>query len=294
MFYPGLRKTLRDLPVDTNLVGDDYYDFLSSFPVYNWSSLENIPTSRHLTIGYVWRYFGLQAQQEAAANPRLDRDSILLEKISVQLGSDTILHQLALTSFLNYCLSNYDLSKYHRYARQWIGEELTFSFLVDPLQARARALEKQIDHPQLTTNTILEKFAEGRDDQLLAQILERNRGKTVYIDVWATWCGPCLVEMPQSKALHTELAEEDIAFVFLCIESPEQAWQPTLARLQLPGQHYLLTKEQSNSLRHAFGIVGIPFYILVDRDGNILEQGSHLRPGRKETREKLIRATSGK
>lgn len=52
----------------------------------------------------------------------------------------------------------------------------------------------------------------------------------------------------------------------------------TLSLHQLAGQHYLLTRQQSQEMRKLLGIQGIPFYALIDAKGILIEKGNHLRP----------------
>jgi len=110
------------------------------------------------------------------------------------------------------------------------------------------------------------------------------------VDCWATWCGPCKTEMPYSKELSKQMVDKEVAFVYLCLDSEEKQWKATLSELQLNGQQYFLTKDQSTDFRKAFEISGIPFYFLVDSKGAIVEKGSHLRPNNvKEKIEKLLK-----
>jgi hypothetical protein len=76
-----------------------------------------------------------------------------------------------------------------------------------------------------------------------------------------------------------EFSAENVAFVYICINSEEPKWKAMLSKLQLGGQHYLLTNAQSNAFRNAFAITGVPHYFLIDKQGTIFENGSALRPG---------------
>jgi hypothetical protein len=84
--------------------------------------------------------------------------------------------------------------------------------------------------------------------------------------------------MPNSKMVEEEMKNEDVAFVYICLESEEQKYKATIAKLQLGGQHYFLSYQQSREIRTLFEISGIPFYLLIDKNGVIIEKGSHLRP----------------
>ena len=110
-------------------------------------------------------------------------------------------------------------------------------------------------------------------------ILSVNKGKVIYIDCWATWCGPCKAEMPNSKVLMKQMAGKEVTFVYICIDSPEKLWKSNLSELQLEGQHYFLSDKQSNDFKKLFNVNGVPFYFLIDKNGLFVESGTHLRPG---------------
>ena len=121
---------------------------------------------------------------------------------------------------------------------------------------------------------------------MINNIRSDNKGKIIYIDCWGTWCGPCRAEMPHSKKLMDELKDKNICFIYLCVDSDEKQWKASLAEFNLGGQHYFLSKQQSSDLKEIFEIQGIPYYILIDKTGTIVEKGSHLRP--LSVKEKII------
>ena len=137
-------------------------------------------------------------------------------------------------------------------------------------------------------DTVLTKLDDRPVKDLLDDIISKNKGKVIYIDCWATWCSPCLAEMPNSKTLMQEFKGKDVAFVFLCLNSQEDVWRSTVDSLKIEGQHYFLSKKQSNDLRFLLKLQGIPYYILYNKDGAVLEQPT-LRPSMmKEKIYKLI------
>ncbi len=83
--------------------------------------------------------------------------------------------------------------------------------------------------------------------QLLDSVVATNIGRVICVDCWGTWCKGCLEEMPYIKQLMSELEGENVAFVFLCMESKKSNWEKVIKKLQLGGQQILLTKEQGNS-----------------------------------------------
>lgn len=121
-------------------------------------------------------------------------------------------------------------------------------------------------------------------DSLIKTLVDTNPGKALYIDIWATWCGPCKKEFPHSKKLFTEIDREKIQMVYFCIRSPEENWKKTIKEHELPGQHYLIEEETYKKFTNVYGIKmdGIPHYLIVGKDGKIINKNAP-RPSSEET-----------
>ena len=99
--------------------------------------------------------------------------------------------------------------------------------------------------------------------------LEDLKGKYVYIDVWATWCGPCCAEIPHLKTLEEKFEGKNIHFVSISVDGSKAAWINKVRQDQMGGiQLYGGAKAQ---IMKDFKIQGIPRFILLDRDGKVIE-----------------------
>ena len=101
------------------------------------------------------------------------------------------------------------------------------------------------------------------------------RGKYLYIDLWASWCGPCRREAPHLKRLAERFAGRDILFVGVSVDTDRAAWEKALDEEQLPGLQLWL--DPSSSFAEDYGVESIPRFILLDKEGHIV-QADMLRP----------------
>lgn len=95
------------------------------------------------------------------------------------------------------------------------------------------------------------------------------KGKYVYIDVWATWCGPCCAEIPHLQKLEQKFATRNIAFVSISCDRNKEAWKKMIGEKQLGGIQ--LNGGENSDFMKAYMIRGIPRFILLDREGKILD-----------------------
>lgn len=119
------------------------------------------------------------------------------------------------------------------------------------------------------------------------------KGKYVYVDVWATWCGPCKREIPFLKEVEEKYHGKNIAFVSLSVdddrrsgswEKAEQDWKKMIADKNLGGIQILAPKGWSSEFVQGYKIQGIPRFILIGPEGTIID-ASAPRP----SDEKLIK-----
>lgn len=102
--------------------------------------------------------------------------------------------------------------------------------------------------------------------------LEDLRGKYVYIDVWATWCGPCLAELPSLKKVEEKFHGKNIEFVSISIDTKKdyEKWKKFVVTKELGGVQLFADNDWNSEWVKAYGITGIPRFILLDRKGNVI------------------------
>lgn len=108
-------------------------------------------------------------------------------------------------------------------------------------------------------------------DQFFDELVKPYKGKVVYIDFWAPWCGPCMSEMPNSKELQQELAGKAVVFLYIGISCTKQSWENTIKDKGIAGEHYFANDNDGKLLSEKFNISGIPHYVLVDKNGKVAD-----------------------
>ena len=200
-------------------------------------------------------------------------DSIKIFGI-MELVSDPLLRQIMLTNFFDTKFEKNDVYAYDRY-RALVDACIKEPFLKEPLTRKYR----RIVDARVPAKTVLYNMTDATHlsgNNILDDLIRKNKGKLLYIGFWATWAGQCFSEMYPTKDLQNEFSENDIELVYFCLESEDAYWKSSVYNKMPGGQHYLLSKKQSADMRTLFGIKNLPFYLLIDRNGVVREKGNHL------------------
>lgn len=111
----------------------------------------------------------------------------------------------------------------------------------------------------------------GNATELLSNLKSAFKDKALLLDFWATWCAPCLSEMPYSIKLQNEAKNLPIEFIYLCTSnnSSIDKWKSKIAELKIPGIHIFVNESIENELMGFFSATGFPSYRLINSDGAI-------------------------
>lgn len=100
--------------------------------------------------------------------------------------------------------------------------------------------------------------------------LEDLKGKLVYIDVWATWCGPCMREAPYFQQLTEDFAGKGVVFLGVSIDDSEEAWMKYLNKKQPTSVQIFADKAWASSICSDYNISSIPRFLLIGKNGEII------------------------
>lgn len=143
------------------------------------------------------------------------------------------------------------------------------SSLKEKLNERKQQIEKQ---PDFSISQIIN--ATGQEKEIIGQffpnLISTHQNKVLYIDIWATWCGPCRKEFSFTPMLHEYFKDKPVSFINLCLSSDWSEWIKSLNDLKIGGENYYFNKAQSQILKNKLRFSGFPSYLIVDQNGQII------------------------
>lgn len=103
--------------------------------------------------------------------------------------------------------------------------------------------------------------------------LESFKGKYVYIDIWATWCGPCMREIPFLQTLEEKYHDKNIAFVSISIDKQTdfKKWESVVKEKNLGGVQLFADNDWNSDFAKSFNVTSIPRFILIDPNGKVVK-----------------------
>lgn len=93
-------------------------------------------------------------------------------------------------------------------------------------------------------------------------LIELSKKQVVLVDIWATWCSPCVGEIPNLLEISKDLDAKNVMFVGLCGRSDRQTWHQIVRDNQLPGIHFQFNREQTKALVDRLEFDGYPTYMI--------------------------------
>lgn len=99
-------------------------------------------------------------------------------------------------------------------------------------------------------------------------ILKKYKGKTLVIEVWASWCGDCVKAMPKIKELQANNPE--MAYVFISMDRTADKWKEGIIKHNIKGEHFMANDQMKGVFGKAIDLDWIPRYIIIDKTGKIV------------------------
>jgi len=115
------------------------------------------------------------------------------------------------------------------------------------------------------------------------------KGNLVYVDIWATWCGPCIAEHPHWDKLKTEFEDKPVAFLTVSIDDSEEPWRKMVKSKNMVGLQWFTQNAWNSDFTQHFMVNSIPRFLLLDEEGKIIDPFAERPSGKiRETLEKHL------
>lgn len=148
-----------------------------------------------------------------------------------------------------------------------------YSKFIEPMVTPIVEYHKKKEEPFNENIKFIEEYEKKNS---LDEAVSSLKGKKIYIDVWATWCGPCKAEFAHKSELKKLLVENNTEILYISIDRDENdtKWKDMIKFYNLEGYHIRTNKALDSNLRKVFGqngSISIPWYILIDENGKIIK-----------------------
>lgn len=145
-------------------------------------------------------------------------------------------------------------------------------------------------HPDLDmTKTMVEKvnrykkvafgakappISENDSNDVLVNLYEA-KGKITLIDFWASWCGPCLRQVPDLKDAYNMYHEQGFEIFGVSVDSKGKKWKASIAKYEMPWPNVSNLKGWGSEAAASYNVTFIPFNVLIDEEGTIIAKNLH-------------------
>ncbi|NWJ50310.1 MAG: redoxin family protein [Bacteroidetes bacterium] len=166
---------------------------------------------------------------------------------------------------MEYISQEYSESDFEKYTKKF-RKEVKDTALLSYFEQKYR-----IDPP--TSNELELQDIRG-NNKTFKEILNSHKGKVVYVDFWASWCGACRANMPDSKKLDTAFGPKGVVFIYISMDVKLADWKECIQKIGLNENNYVIRNPKSSKMLEELEIYPIPRYLLYNKQGKLVHKNA--------------------
>ncbi len=187
---------------------------------------------------------------------KLVYDSILRSDLFSKKTKEILLFETSKSLIIN--SSATEISKHLTRLKSDIVDTTYLSYLMNTYKIK-NPISKELELIDLNGNKLT-----------LSKFIEQNKGKVIYVDIWASWCRPCIEEFPQSRILIEKLKTRDIQFIYLSIDDENIKWKNASRKHRLPDKYsFMVDNRKTSKFLEELDFNTIPRYLVFNRAGKL-------------------------
>ncbi|WP_375580095.1 TlpA disulfide reductase family protein [Marivirga tractuosa] len=242
----------------------------------NYSSYLNF-IDKYISEKYANEIPNIKSKNSNYEDYRILYDSISNNNFLSSKTKEIVLYETLTAIIKNF--PNTEAKEYYNYFKREFNESRFLSVLED---------EHQLN--QINVDDI-ELIDVKSNKTSLSNLLEKYKGKVLYLDFWASWCKPCIEVMPDSKTVADSLENYDIEFIYLSIDENLTAWQKATAKHKMGRNNFLIKNRSNSNFLDEIKLESIPRYLILDKSGKTYQLNAP-GPNSKELINTLVNLAS--